>query len=320
MVGAAILRRLARENADVRVLVRESSDHRNLEGYAPEIAIGDLSDRSSLDLALHDREILIHTAADYRLWTPEPEKMIATNVAGTHNIMAAAVAAGTTKIVYTSSVATLGWAGFGQISDETTPSSLDDIVGAYKKSKYLAELEVQKMCDDQGLPAVIVNPSAPLGPGDIKPTPTGRLVVEAAKGKIPAYVNTGLNIVHVDDVAEGHLLALHKGKIGERYVLGGENLSLREILTSITEAAGKRPPNIQIPHNLVLPVAHISELWARLISHREPFTTVDGVKMAKKGMYFSSEKAKSFLGYAPRPAHKAIIDSVQWFTQNGYLS
>jgi dihydroflavonol-4-reductase len=320
LVGGAILRQLAARGDDVRVMIRDTSPRNNLADMDPEIVFGDLNDRGSLDTACAGCEVLIHTAADYRLWAPDKEEMIRTNVQGSRNMMEAAGAAGISRIVYTSSVAALGFAGPWIEADETTPSEVDSKVGAYKKSKFLAEAEVLKMNAEEGLPVVIVNPSAPLGPGDIKPTPTGRLVVEAAKGKIPAYVNAGLNIVHVDDVATGHLLALEKGEDGQKYILGSENLTLKEILTMITQTAGKRPPIFQVPHGVALPVAYISELWAGLVTGKEPFTTVDGVKMSMKPMYFSSQKAITKLGYAPRPARDAIVDSVRWFAENGYLS
>ncbi len=320
LVGGAILRQLSACGDDVRVMIRESSPRRNLEGLSPEIVFGDLNDRASLDAACAGCEVLIHTAADYRLWAPDKDEMIRTNVEGSRNMMEAAGAAGINRIVYTSSVAALGFAGPWIEADETTPSDVDSKVGAYKKSKFLAEAEVLKMHSDGSLPVVIVNPSAPLGPGDIKPTPTGRLVVEAARGKIPAYVNAGLNIVHVDDVAAGHLLALENGRLGEKYVLGSENLTLKEILTLITQAAGKRPPMFQVPHGVAIPVAYVSELWAGLVTGKEPFTTVDGVNMSKKPMYFSSQKAITELGYNPRPARDAIVDSVRWFADNGYIN
>ena len=233
--------------------------------------------------------------------------------------MSAAGEAGVSNIVYTSSVAALGKAAGDDPVTELTPSELKDKIGLYKRSKFLAEQKVLHIHQAQGLPVKIVNPSAPIGPGDIKPTPTGRLVVEAAKGKVPAYVESGLNVVHVDDVAEGHWLALHKGVPGEKYILGGENLTLLEILTHIATAAGVRPPMIRVPHNIVLPVAYISEAWAKWVTGKEPFTTVDGVNMSKKPMYFSSKKAIDDLGYAPRPIISAFQESVDWFRSHGYL-
>ena len=318
-VGAAILRRLSREDLSIRVLVRETSDRTHLNNIETEIYVGDLGDKASLENAVKGCDALIHTAAEYRLWTSDPNSMIASNITGTANILSVAGEAGVSNIVYTSSVAALGKAAGGDPVTESTPSDLEDKIGLYKRSKFLAEQEVLHIHQTQGLPVKIVNPSAPIGPGDIKPTPTGRLVVEAAKGKIPAYVDSGLNVVHVDDVAEGHWLALHKGVPGEKYILGGENLTLIGILTHIATAAGVRPPMIRVPHNIVLPVAYVSEAWAKWVTGKEPFTTVDGVNMSRKPMYFSSKKAIDNLGYAPRSIISAFQESVDWFRSHGYL-
>ena len=228
-VGSAVMRRLTRERLEVKVLIRESSNRFNLDGHGVEICIGDLLDMNSLKSAVEGCDILFHTAADYRIWTPNPKEMMDVNVLGTKNIMTVAANAGVKKIIYTSSVAALGPNNNGDETNEKTPSVLHDKIGPYKQSKFLAEVEVLRMHKEQRLPVVVVNPSAPIGPGDVKPTPTGRLVLQAASGQVPAYVDTGLNIVHVDDVAEGHFLALENGKEGEKYILGGENLSLLEI-------------------------------------------------------------------------------------------
>ena len=318
-VGAAILRRLSREDLSLRVFVRETSDRAHLRDFDTEICVGDLGDKPSLRRALRDCDALIHTAAEYRLWTTDPNSMIASNITGTANILAAAGEAGVSNIVYTSSVAALGRATGDEPATEETPSKLEDKIGTYKRSKFLAEQEALRLHRAQGLPVKIVNPSAPIGPGDIRPTPTGRLVVEAAKGKVPAYVNTGLNVVHVDDVAEGHWLALHNGVAGEKYILGGNNLTLFEILTHIANCAGGRPPMIRVPHNIVLPVAYISEAWAKWVTGKEPFTTVDGVNMSRRPMYFSSKKAIDELGYTPRPIIAAFQESIDWFRTHGYL-
>ena len=318
-IGAAILRRLSREDLSIRVLVRETSDRAHLRNVDTEISVGDLGDKTSLRNALRDCDALIHTAADYRLWTTDPSSMIASNITGTANVLSAAGEAGVANIVYTSSVAALGGATGDEPATEATPSKLEDKIGTYKRSKFLAEQEALRLHRAQGLPVKIVNPSAPIGPGDIKPTPTGRLVVEAAKGKVPAYVDSGLNVVHVDDVAEGHWLALHNGVAGEKYILGGDNLTLLEILTHIANFAGVRPPMIRVPHNIVLPVAYISEAWAKWVTGKEPFTTVDGVNMSRKPMYFSSKKAIDDLGYAPRPTIAAFQERIDWFRSHGYL-
>ena len=220
-------------------------------------------------------------------------------------------------MVYTSSVAALGINPDRSPADETTPVALGNMVGHYKRSKFLAEQAVRELAGEQGLSVVIVNPSTPIGPRDIKPTPTGRIIVDTLRGKIPAYVDTGLNIAHVDDVAQGHLQAFERGEPGERYILGGENLSLKTILETVCGYAGLRPPRLKLPHNLVYPFALLAENWAK-VSKKEPFATVDGVKMAKKFMYFSSARAKQDLGYDPRPSHQALEDAVDWFRENGY--
>jgi len=319
-VGAAVMRRLVKEYSEVRVLIREASNRQNLTGADVEICIGDLLDIKSLETAVSGCDILIHTAADYRIWAPNPKEMMEANVSGTKNVMTAASRAGVNKIIYTSSVAALGLANDGAEANEDTVSKLEDKIGPYKQSKFLAEEEVLRMHKEQGLPVIIVNPSAPIGPGDVKPTPTGRFVIQAASGKIPAYVDSGLNIVHVDDVAEGHLLAIKKGEEGEKYILGGENLSLLEILTMIGELSGHRPPIFKLPHELILPIAYVAEFWAKYISGKEPFANVDGAKMARKPMYYSSKKAIKELGYKARPVKGAFIDSINWFKEYGYIS
>jgi len=318
-VGAAVLRTLLDAGHDVRAMVRPQSDRQNLEGLDVEIVIGDLRDAASLKAAVAGCDALFHVAADYRLWAPNPQEIIDSNVTGTRNIMEAALNAGVSRIVYTSSVATLGLNADGSPSDEATPVSLDDMIGAYKRSKFLAEEVVREMVAGKGLAAVIVNPAAPIGPRDIKPTPTGRMIVQAAAGKMPAFVDTGLNIVHVDDVARGHLLAFERGEIGERYVLGAENATLREILGEIARITGRRPPTINLPHNLVLPIAYIAEAFARLTGGPEPMVTVDGLKLSRKHMFFSIDKARAKLGYAPRPAADALVDAIEWFKANDYL-
>jgi dihydroflavonol-4-reductase len=318
-VGSAVVRRLVRAGYTVRVLVRPTSDRRNLKQLPVEQVIGDLTDSASLYQALIGCTSLFHVAADYRLWVPDPASIYASNLIGTRNIMQAALEADVERIVYTSSVATLGRNADGQPADELTPALLDDMVGHYKRSKFLAEREVREMVEKHGLPAVIVNPSTPVGPGDIKPTPTGRMVADAAKGRMPAYVDTGLNIVHVDDVATGHLLAFQRGQIGERYILGGENLSLKQILVMIAGFTGRHPPRVRLPHDLVLPIAYIAEGWARMAGYQTLTLTVDGLRMSKKRMYFSSDKARRELGYAPRPAADALRDAVNWFLNGSPL-
>ena len=319
-VGAAVARRVLAAGEAVRVLVRETSDRGNLAGLDVEIAIGDLAAPETLRTALGGCAALFHVAADYRIWCPDPAPMMAANVEGTRAIMRAAAEAGVARIVYTSSVAVLGLHADRSAADEDTASSLGDMIGPYKRSKFLAEQVVDDMVRDDGLPAVIVNPSMPVGPRDIKPTPTGRMIVEAAAGRMPAYVETGLNVVHVDDVAKGHWLAYERGEVGRRYILGGDNMSLQAILGEVAALVGRRPPRIKLPHGVVLPIAVVAEALARLGGgKREPMATVDGVRMACKWMFFSSDRAVGELGYAPRPAADALADAVAWFRGHDYF-
>ena len=319
-VGSAVARALLSEGETVRVLVRPQSDRRNLTGLDVAIVEGDLNEPASLLPAVSGCSAVFHVAADYRLWTRHPDDMVRTNVQGSLAVVESALTAGVERIVYTSSVATLGINPDGVPGDEETPVALENMIGIYKRSKFLAEQAVQELIREKGAPVVIVNPSTPVGPHDIKPTPTGRMIAEAASGRMPAFVDTGLNVVHVDDVAAGHLLAWRRGVIGERYVLGGDNMSLAEILTEIARICGRKPPTIRIPHAAIMPIAHLSELWTRITGGSEPFVTVDGVKMARKKMYFSSDKAVRELGYHARPAHEGLVDAVAWFRENGYLS
>jgi dihydroflavonol-4-reductase len=319
-IGAAVLRSLVKAGHRVRVLVRPNSDRRNLSGIDCEIVTGDLVEPASLRRAVRGCEALFHAAADYRLWVPDREEMNRINVRGTVDLFRAAATAGVSRIVYTSSVATLRVREDGLPADEESHAELHDIIGAYKQSKFLAEREVKHLVNDSGIPVIIVKPTAPFGPGDIKPTPTGRLVLEAASGRMPAYVNTGLNVVHVDDVAAGHLLAYEQGAIGESYILGGENRTLRWVLQTVAEITGQAPPRIRLPHWFITPIAYITEGMTHLLGGEEPMLTVDGVRMSRKLMYFSSEKAQRELGYAPRPAIEALRDAVEWFYQYGYVT
>ena len=317
-VGAAVARLLVAKGHKVRVLARACSNRHNLDGLDVELAIGDLRDRMALQEAVEGCSGLFHVAADYRLWTRDVTGMYAVNVRATRDIIRAAQRAGVERVVYTSSVATLGLPSGGGAGDETTPVTLSDMIGHYKRSKFLAERAVRDLVLYEGAPVVVVNPSTPVGPGDVKPTPTGRMIVEAASGRMPGYVDTGLNIVHVDDVAQGHWLAWEKGTVGEKYILGGDNMALRDILTEITALTDFPPPRLRIPYRAVIPFARLAEAWCRVFGG-EPFATVDGVKMARKRMYFSSEKARRDLGYAPRPAKEALADAVAWFRAHGYL-
>jgi len=319
-VGSAIVRQLLDAGHEVRVLLRTHSPRDNIEGLDVEVVTGDLTDAATLKQAVTGCSALFHAAADYRLWAPHPQTMYAANVDGTRNIMRAALNTGVARIIYTSSVATLGVHPDGTPADEETPSSLDSMIGHYKRSKFMAEAVVRDMVKKEGLPAVIVNPSTPIGPRDIKPTPTGKMILDAARGRMPAYVDTGLNVVHVDDVATGHLLALEKGVIGERYILGGENLSLKDILSQVATIAKRTPPRIRLLHNAVLPFAWIVQEFARLTGVGQPIMTVDGVRMAKKRMFYSSAKAERDLGYTHRAAFDALRDAVAWFRGHGYCS
>lgn len=314
-VGAAVSRKLLEAGRRVRVLIRGGGDRTNLDVPAIDIVTGDLTDADSLRHAVRGCEGVFHVAADYRLWVRDPAAMFAANVEGTRMLMRAALDAGVARVVYTSSVATLGIRA-GEVSDEETPVSFADMIGPYKQSKFLAEVEVRRMVAEDGLPAVIVNPSTPVGPGDVKPTPTGRMIVEAAAGRMPAFVDTGLNVVHVDDVAVGHILAFERGTLGERYILGGDDMTLAAILAEIAALSGRKPPRIKLPHGAVMPLAYAAEAWCRLAGG-EPFATVDGVKMARKRMFFSSTKAQAELGYRARPARDALADAIADFRRRG---
>ncbi|WP_409560955.1 hopanoid-associated sugar epimerase [Hyphomicrobium sp. MC8b] len=317
-VGSAVARKLLDDGFAVRALVRKSSNRANLADIPLDIVEGDIRDAALVEKAMQGARYVFHVAADYRLWAPDPEEIVRTNTEGTRAIMSAAQKASAERIVYTSSVATLRLAGDGTPSDETMPLKAEDAIGAYKKSKVLAERLVERMIADDNLPAVIVNPSTPIGPRDVRPTPTGRIVVEAAVGRMPAYVETGLNLVHVDDVAEGHVAALKKGRIGERYILGGQDMTLGQMLAEIAQLAGRRAPTIKLPRGLIYPIAYGAELAAR-VTGREPFATVDGLRMAKYKMFFSSAKAERELGYRARPAREALAEAFNWFQRAGYL-
>jgi len=318
-VGAAVARALVSRGHEVRALVRPGGDRRNLEGLAVEPVEGDLTEPASLTRAVAGCRFVVHVAADYRIWVPDPAAMLRANVEGTRALCLAALDAGVERVVYCSSVAALGLTGDGTPADETTPVAEEKIVGIYKKSKFRAERAVMELVRGQKLPAVIVNPSTPVGPRDIKPTPTGKMILDAAAGRMPAYVDTGLNVVHVDDVAEGHMLALERGRIGEIYILGGENLTLRALLGMVAKATGRRPPALRLPTAALWPVALVCEALARATGI-EPLVTRDHLRMARKKMFFSSEKARAELGYAPRPAREAVRDAVAWFRATGRLA
>jgi dihydroflavonol-4-reductase len=316
-VGSAVARKLIARGHRLRLLVRRGSDRRNVAGLDAELVEGDLTDAGSVARAVDGCRFVLHVAADYRLWVPNASTMLAANVDGTRTVMLAAMAAGVERVVYCSSVAALGLNADGTPADEATPVTEADMIGAYKRSKFLAERGVLDLVAE-GLPAVIVNPAGPVGPRDIKPTPTGKMILDAARGRIPAFVDTGLNVVHVDDVAEGHALALERGTVGQRYILGSENLMLGDLLALVARSVGRRPPTVRLPMGLVWPIAVVAEGIAKLTGI-EPMVTRDHVKMATKRMFFSSAKAAAELKYAPRPARAAIEDAVAWFRQVGML-
>jgi dihydroflavonol-4-reductase len=315
-VGSAVAKTFREAGFQVRVLIRASSPRINIDS-ADTVVVGDLCDRDAVAAAMRGVRYVVHTAADYRLWAPSPAEIFRTNVEGTRVLMEEALRAGVERIVYTSSVATIDPCDEAA-ADETRPLSEERAIGPYKKSKVIAERLVEDMVRRAGLPAVIVNPSTPIGPRDVRPTPTGRIIVEAARGRMPGFVDTGLNLAHVDDVAAGHLAALRQGVIGERYILGGENVSLRTMLADIAHLTGRRPPWLRVPVAVVYPVAVGAELWSH-VSGREPFATRDALRMARHHMFFNDAKARRDLAYSSRPYREAIADAISWFQNAGYL-
>ncbi len=317
-VGSAVAHALARAGYSVRALVRPSSSRCNLTDLDVELVNGDICDRNSVFAAMKGARFLCHVAADYRLWAQEPEEIVRTNREGTRNLMEAALQAGVERIVYTSSVATLAVSENGAPADENSRLPIDAAIGAYKRSKVAAEAIVTSMIQKDQLPAVIVHPSTPVGPRDQRPTPTGRIIVEAAAGRMPGYVDTGLNLVHVDDVAAGHLAALRHGKIGEHYILGGQDVGFASMLAEIASLSGRRPPWLRLPRSALYPFAFLAEAKAR-VTRCEPFLTRDGLRMSKHRMFFSSAKAERDLGYCARPYREGLNDALLWFRQHGYL-
>lgn len=316
-VGSAVARALAARGAKLRGVARSSSVDTNLRDFPGEMAQADLRDSDAVRRAMRGADVLYHVAADYRVWAPDPEEIVRNNLAMTEAVMQAALEEGVRRVVYTSSVATIlplhnGSAG------EDRPARPEQATGAYKRSKVVAERLVERMVAEKGLPAVIVNPSTPIGPHDVKPTPTGRIIVEAANGGMPAYVDSGLNLVHVDDVAEGHLLAAEKGRLGERYILGGQDVPLSAMLAEIARILGKKPPKVELPVTPLFPLAWAAEQWAKL-SGKEPFLTLDSLRMARHHMYFSSAKAEQELGYKARPFPEALRDALDWFRAEGMI-
>ncbi len=317
-VGSAVVRRLSASGHAVRALVRRSSPRQHLADLDLEYVEGDLRDPASVATALSGIRYLFHVAADYRLWARDRSAISETNVGGTRTIMRAALDAGVERVVYTSSVATLALNRDGSPADEQRSLLEAEGIGAYKQSKIAAERLVEDMILSEGLPAVIVNPSTPIGPCDVRPTPTGRIIVEAAVGRLPAYVETGLNLVHVDDVAAGHMAALQRGRIGERYILGGQNVEFSAMLADIANIVGRRAPAVRLPHFVVIPIAYAAEAVAH-VTGREPFATVDGVHMSRYRMFFQSKKAEQELGFQARPYREGLEDAVRWFRDAGYI-
>ncbi len=317
-VGSAVARQLVEAGFSVRALVRPTSPRFHLSGLDLEFAEGDFRVPETVRPAMSGMRYLFHVAADYRLWARDSTEIVTNNVTGTRVMMEEALRAGVERVVYTSSVATLAVKTDGTSVDETAPLDEQKAIGAYKRSKVAAERLVERMIAEQGLPAVIVNPSTPIGPRDVKPTPTGRIVVEAATGRIPGFVDTGLNLVHVDDVAAGHLAALRRGKIGERYILGGHNVQFAEMLAAIAGLVGRRPPRMRVPRPAIVPLAVTAEAIARFTG-REPFVTLDGLRMSKYRMFFTTHKAERELGVTARPFTDALADAIRWFRDAGYL-
>lgn len=317
-VGSAVVRALIGAGYHVRALLRKTSKRVNLAGLDVEIVEGDMRDAAAVTRAMGGARYLFHVAADYRLWARKPEEILVNNREGTRLLMEAALATGVERIVYTSSVATIACAANGGQADETMQLSESCAIGAYKQSKVAAERVVEAMIARDRLPAIIVHPTAPIGPRDQKPTPTGRVIIEAAAGRIPGFVDTGLNLVHVDDVANGHLAAMRHGKPGEHYILGGQNVMLAEFLGQIAIMCGRPPPKLRLPRPLLYPCAVAAEVMAH-VTRREPFLTIDGLRMSKHRMFFSSAKAERDLNYEARPYPEALKDALAWFRDNGQL-
>ena len=315
-VGGAVARALVRAGVNVRVLVRSQSDAQNLTGLTVERVEGDLLNPASLQTALAGCRQLYHVAAYYALWAKNPAIFYDVNVTGTRNILAAARLAGIERTVYCSTIGAIGLPADGGLGNEDTPVSLDQMAGHYKRSKYLAEQEVLTFAKE-GLPVVIVNPSAPVGAGDVKPTPTGQVIVDFMKGRMPAYIETGMNIVDVDDVAAGHLLAMEKGRQGERYILGCKNLMLKEVFEILSRLTGVKAPSLRLPRSCVLPLAYVNQ-WIAQMTGRAPRIPLEGVKMAKYRMHYDCSKAIRELGIPQTPPETALEKAVRWFRAHGY--
>jgi dihydroflavonol-4-reductase len=318
-VGSHVARVLAEQGADLRLLVRSGSDLRNIQGLTADRVIGDLRDPVSIEKAMAGCDVVFHVAADYRLWVRDPEQMYRANVEGTRAVLAAARKNKIRRVVYTSSVATMGFTSNGLGADEDSPVSLDQMIGPYKRSKFMAE-EVALDAGRSGMDVVVVNPSTPVGERDIKPTPTGRIVVDFLKKKFPAYVDTGLNLVDVTECARGHVAALEKGRSGERYILGGENLTLKQILDKLAAITGLPSPRVRVPYVMALATGVVDEVFTGRLLGREPRATIDAVRMGRKKMFVSSAKAERELGWKMVPVDGALRRAAEWFQTNGYAA
>lgn len=316
-VGSHVAQELSRHGADLRILIRSSSKLANLEGIPAETVVGDLLQVDALRSALEGCDAVMHVAADYRLWVTNPEKMHATNVTGTRELLRLAREQGVARVVYTSSVATMGFFSDGRLCDEATPVSLANMIGHYKHSKYLAEQEAVAAAR-AGQQVIILNPTTPIGSGDIKPTPTGRIIVDFLKRKFPAYMDTGLNLVDVDEVARTHVKALTAGQSGERYILGGENLTLKQLLDKMSAITGLPSPTMRVPHSVAMMFALWDQTFTGKLLGREPRATVEAVRMGKKMMFVSSAKAERDLGFRVVPVYAALRSAIDWFRANGY--
>lgn len=316
-LGSHVARLLVTRGEPVRAMAREASTRRALDGVAVEWVVGDLRDAASLDRAMRGVRRVFHVAADYRLWAAQPREIYESNVSGTRNLLEAAGRAGVERFVYTSSVATIAVSRPGRLPDEDVDARLDEMIGHYKRSKFLAEQAAMEAARS-GLPVVVVNPTTPVGPGDWKPTPTGRIILDFLTGRMPAYVDTGLNLVAVEDAAAGHLLAAERGAVGRRYILGAENLTLKQILDVLARLAGRPAPRLRMPHAVALAAAHVDTFVARLTG-REPRIPVDGVRMSCHRMFVDASRAVRELGFRPASVAAALERAVRWYQANGYV-
>ncbi len=317
-VGSHVARALAAEGAELRLLVRATSRKDNIADLRAETVVGDLREPESLKKAMTGCEYVFHVAADYRLWVRDPQEMYRANVEGTQAIIQAAQQSGVRRVIYTSSVATMGFTKEGHIAAEDSPVSIKDMVGHYKRSKFMAE-EIALEAGRKGANVVVVNPTTPIGEFDIKPTPTGRIVVDFLKRKFPAYVDTGLNVADVKEVARGHLLAMERARPGERYILGGENLTLKQILDKLAALTGLPSPKMKVPHTVAMGFAVFDQFFTGMIMGKEPRATIDAVKMGRKKMFASSAKAERELGYKVLPVEDALRRAIEWFQAHGYV-